>query len=650
MKLQYQTWLIISVIHVVLMVTLFLILKEIILQNSVELERNRAISNTARILAALEEGAESLDTTVRAWAKTGDVRDLSENPDPERIAQCFPDTVFSALRLNIVVMLDSSGRPTAVKAFDLKAMKGTKAPVQLLERLSSDRTLSARLRRSPGRNGIVSFPSGPMLIACRPVFGPTRKSPRPGTLIVGRRVDPWEIERLAARIGVNAKMLSLGDPQIPDEMPLGGPVISGAGPEVTTVAAVEGTLWSFTAVRDLFGAPAFVLRVDTPAEITAGATATLYYVTVLLVAAGFIFGGITILLVDRSEEALRTSEEKYRSLFEQSLEGVAIITPDGGFVDFNDAFTELVGFSRNELVDTSFGDLWEDPAEKARWDEELQGSGSVKGFHWRVRRKEGGLTEAILTATARRDDKGRPHYELTCHDITRHKDAERRIKKALGEKELLLNELHHRVKNNLQVMTSLLALQSESIKDEKYRAIFKDAQSRIGSMVLVHENLHRSGEFAWVRIDEYVRALVAEIFILHERKGRPIEVSIDVDDSGLGIDTAVPCGLIINELISNAFEHAFPDGRRGRIDVSFRSVGSKEFELVVADDGIGLPEELDLGRAESFGLRLVNSLARQLRAQIEVNGTEGTRFRVRFAEPTQRKRRSEYVQTTNSRS
>ena len=127
-------------------------------------------------------------------------------------------------------------------------------------------------------------------------------------------------------------------------------------------------------------------------------------------------------------------------------------------------------------------------------------------------------------------------------------------------------------------------------------------------------------------------------------------MGIDVDASGLGIDTAVPCGLIINELVSNSFEHAFPEGRRGRIKVTFRSVGTEEFELVVADDGIGLPQELDWRQTGSFGLRLVNSLVRQLRADIEVTTREGTEFRMRFAEPTQRKRRSEYVQTTNSRS
>jgi two-component sensor histidine kinase len=127
-------------------------------------------------------------------------------------------------------------------------------------------------------------------------------------------------------------------------------------------------------------------------------------------------------------------------------------------------------------------------------------------------------------------------------------------------------------------------------------------------------------------------------------------VGIDVDASGIGIDTAVPCGLIINELVSNSFEHAFPEGRRGCINVTFRSVGAEEFELVVADDGIGLPQELDWRQTASFGLRLVNSLVRQLRADVEVNTTEGTEFRMRFAEPTQRKRRSEYVQTTNSRS
>jgi len=184
----------------------------------------------------------------------------------------------------------------------------------------------------------------------------------------------------------------------------------------------------------------------------------------------------------------------------------------------------------------------------------------------------------------------------------------------------------------MQVIISMLNLQSEYTKDEKYLKIFKDSQNRIESMALIHEKLYRSGNLAKVDFKDYIRSLTDELFRFHGRVN-DISFKIEAEDIFFDIDTAIPCGLIINELVSNSLKHAFPNGREGEIKIALRSTDRDEIELTISDNGIGIPESLDFRNTDTLGLHLVTILVEhELQGKIELNRDKGTEFKIKFKE------------------
>ena len=207
---------------------------------------------------------------------------------------------------------------------------------------------------------------------------------------------------------------------------------------------------------------------------------------------------------------------------------------------------------------------------------------------------------------------------------------QRQLQTALNEKEVLLKELHHRVKNNLQVISSLLNLQTASIKNRQARKLFAESQSRIKAMALVHETLYHAKDLAKINFGEYTRCLVTHLFRSYAASADAIRVKIRVDDIALGVDQAIPCGLIINELISNSLKHAFPAGRKGEIRIDFHSAAGSNYELIIGDTGVGFPRGFDFRKAESAGLQLLCTLIDQLGGAIEDRKGSGVQFRIRF--------------------
>jgi len=213
-------------------------------------------------------------------------------------------------------------------------------------------------------------------------------------------------------------------------------------------------------------------------------------------------------------------------------------------------------------------------------------------------------------------------------DDTERRIAEERIRASLKEKEVLLKEVHHRVKNNLQIISSLLNLQSKYIKDDQALEMFKESRNRIRSMTLIHEKLYRSKDLANIDVAEYIQNLSSNLFRSYSA-GR-ISLRTQVDDILLGVDTAIPCGLIINELVSNSLKHAFPD-KQGEILVDLHRDNGK-FTLRVRDNGVGFPEHVDFRNTDSLGLQLVCTLTDQLDGEIELDRAGGTEFRITFGE------------------
>ncbi len=242
------------------------------------------------------------------------------------------------------------------------------------------------------------------------------------------------------------------------------------------------------------------------------------------------------------------------------------------------------------------------------------------------------LAESLAEAIALSLENARL-FETAQIELAQRQQAQAQIAASLEEKEVLLKEIHHRVKNNLQIISSLLDLQANHISDQNVLEMFKESQGRVRSMALIHEQLYQSSDLARIDFAEYLRSLVNHVRRSYLTRAQAITINLNVAPVPLSIETAIPCGLIINELLSNAFKYAFPDGhpRPGEINIALQHGVDNRLTLLVQDNGIGIPENVDIQRTKSLGLRLVNTLVKQLKGSLSIERSGGARFEITFS-------------------
>jgi PAS domain S-box-containing protein len=339
-----------------------------------------------------------------------------------------------------------------------------------------------------------------------------------------------------------------------------------------------------------------------------------------------------------AEQALRDSEERFRNIYEESPIGIQLCDAAGTILDANKASREIFGVNDSTALNSL--SLLTDPGITPEKSRELRQARTIR-FETTVNfdtlsqtlatRRSGTATiEVQITPLGGRDDREPAGYLVHVQDTTDRKRAEEQIRNSLVEKEALLKEIHHRVKNNLQIVSSLLSLQAEYVTNEKALEALRESQNRVRSMAMIHRQLYNSGDLARIDFEHYVHDLADQIFRTYSLQAGKIRLELQIDPIPLGIDKAIPCGIIVNELISNCLKHAFTDRPSGVIRVSLRKVTGDSLELAVEDDGVGLPEEMDLGESPSLGLRLVRTLAEQLRGTVDIRQGAGTSFTIRF--------------------
>ena len=332
-------------------------------------------------------------------------------------------------------------------------------------------------------------------------------------------------------------------------------------------------------------------------------------------------------LTDRiiAEEAIRNSERRFRSYVEHAPLGVMVSDSRGRIVEANPASAQIFGYDRDELIGMNIINLVpaEDKDEAVRYFARFLSSGEFEG-ELRGKRKDGDIIWTFLVGVSLADNRQLGY----CVDITQRKRAEEQVKASLGEKEVLLREIHHRVKNNLQVISSLLSLQAHQVDDAQAKGAFEDSQHRVRSMALIHENLYRSENLANIRFDEYIRVVSSELW--RSFNTSRVRKVIRTEPITLELDKALPCGLILNELVTNALKHAFPGERRGNVAISLEAVNPFHLRLEVHDDGVGFPPERDFRSMTSMGMTLIVSLADQVGGTIMMERNHGTRMVLEF--------------------
>ena len=318
----------------------------------------------------------------------------------------------------------------------------------------------------------------------------------------------------------------------------------------------------------------------------------------------------------KAQNALMESENKYRTLFEKNKNPIIVFDDNGNFKDSNDAALEFMEIKRDELLTKNLSDfIFNHKDVKTIKDEEFWFKGNILEVKFNI---NGRCKILDLTITPIRLDHKNIIFGLG-NDITERKKAEDAILSSLKEKELLLREIHHRVKNNLQIISTLLTLQSSQSKKNNVNDLYRESQNRIQSIALIHENLYHSDDLAHINFKAYVKGLLTDLFDSYGVNPKKIRMNLDIEDITLGIETAIPCGLIINELVSNSLKHGFCNVETGVVSVDIKKIGETEFELKVFDTGSPFPEDINVLSNDSLGLELIKNLVEQLDADLSFN-------------------------------
>jgi len=334
----------------------------------------------------------------------------------------------------------------------------------------------------------------------------------------------------------------------------------------------------------------------------------------------------------RTEDALRESKAQFSVLAATAPCPISIVQ-DGKIIYASPAAAELIGYTLPEIIgksylalvhrdsyDTAINQLY-----NRIWSGEAPSACEIKFSHKNGSERWGEVYVGII------DYDGRMATIVTVFDITPYKQAEEKIRVSLKEKELMLKEIHHRVKNNMQIISSLLSLQAYHLNKDDPLTAFKNSQNRVRSMAIVHEMLYQSEDLASIHFGTYINKLLLNQYMSYQVDKSKIKINVDHNQVMLDIEKAVPCGLIINELISNAFKHAFSGKESGTVNITLRKASDQgTCTLVVSDDGIGLPAEIDMNNIQTLGLQLVDMLITQLDGRLTIDRTRGTEFTAVF--------------------
>jgi len=362
---------------------------------------------------------------------------------------------------------------------------------------------------------------------------------------------------------------------------------------------------------------------------------------------GALAGVIDITQRKRAEEALRSSEEKFRSIIEQSSDGIVLTDDRGKVIEWNRGAERIMGLHRLDVLGSTLWDVQFMTAPQSQRSEEAYQQLKSMLSEFFETRKASWLNHIVETEIQRLDDKHRTIQSIVfpiqlehefmagsiIRDVTENKETEAKLKSLVAEKELLLREIFHRVKNNFQIIASLLNLQSQNVSDPKALEVFRESRDRIRTMSLIHERLYRTESLSGIDFGDYAHSLAIELYHSYAADPSKILLKVDAKKVTLGLDSAIPCGLIVNELVSNCLKYAFPKDweKKGRIEIVLRQSAKGMVKLTVADDGKGLPEDLDIRRTKSLGLHLVAMLAeQQLHGKLRVERGNGTRYTIEF--------------------
>jgi two-component sensor histidine kinase/sensor domain CHASE-containing protein len=658
------------------MIAIITAVTRLLLTDSFErLERSYLERDMGQITNAIEEGFSSLESTGRDWASWNATWRFMQNLNPDYIENNINPRDFENLKLSIMTFVDTRGRQAFGRAYDTESQSLAPMPESLAQWLAAHPGFVTLGTEEGISRGIIRLPEGPLMAVVLPILHSDGSGPIAGTLLLGRYLSSLEATRLAYRLKLALSFIPLGGPR---STPLAEEAARSVTPEnpVFLDLSRDETAAAYAVLRDTEGAPVVALQLDTPRDIHSQGERTARYFYIWMLIIGVLFSLVMLAFIEkriisrlialsagvlavgtgaaparriaasgkdqiaylgaaingmldaleRSTQELRRSERRGEAFLDAVPDEIFRITRDGTILDARsparvslvEASENLLGRDTEEIISLySFISPEHFERSIAAAARALDsGTPQMIEFHVDVNEERRFYEQRFVAS-------GENEAIVLVREVTAVKRAEE-----ARDKEVLLKEIHHRVKNNLQVISSLLALQASAAPDPRTRGLLTESRDRVKSMALIHEKLYQSGAERGVSFAAYVRDLAAHLRHSYAGNSESVTVDIDVEAITLDMDVSVPFGLIINELLSNALKYAFPEGRRGKISVRLRRAEDGTLNLSISDDGVGFPTSVNWRKPSTLGLRIVHILVEQLKGTLALEPGPGTVFSI----------------------
>lgn len=688
MKLREKTLILIGITIACSIVVMYVASSVILVGGFQTLEEQNTLQNVQLATNTLSNEISDLNGTLYDWAVWDDTYNFIQNHNSKYIQSNLVNSTFTDLKLNLIVYIDSSGNIVYSEGFDPQKKKQEPVPESIKGYLSKDSILLDPQNKN-GVQGVILLREGPMIIVSHPILTSNGNGPSKGTLIFGRYLNEAEIQHMSDLTQSSLTFLNYNDSNMPLDFQNARQSMSENSPFFTSPLN-NSYIAGYALINDIYGKPAFILRTEKPRGFYKEYQNSLTYFLLSLLIIGCALAMTTLIYLDKSilsrlsrfssdittigkkrnlsarvsmngndeisflansingmlskietsQDQFKKSELKFRSLVQLANNAIILTDSNGKIILWNKSAQEMFGYDENEILGkpifTIFPDEYHIPYKNVI-DNPSKNSENMGETYESYGFKKNKVKFMLEISHISWKINNETFYCAIIRDITDRKRAENEIKESLKEKEALLMEIHHRVKNNMQIISSLLSLQSRYIRDKEASGIFKESQNRVKSMAMIHEKLYMSEGLARIDFEEYIKNLVNDLFNSYGTENR-VKFDINADKLFLNMDTAIPCGLIINELVTNSLKYAFPPVSHNKENLIYIELHQNNgtILLTVGDNGIGLPEDIDLENTETLGIRLVKLLVDQLDGTMEINSNRGAEFRITFKQIEQK--------------
>lgn len=679
MKLREKTLILIGITVAFSIALMYIASNVSLIEGFENLEKQNTIQDVDLVLNSISNEVTDLNEVVFDWAIWDDTYRFIQDNNSAYIQSNLVDSTFSNLKLNFVIFIDNNGNIVYAKGFDLENDQEVSLPKGIESYLTKDSVL---LNHSGNKttSGIIQLPDGPAFVSSSSILPTNGEGPSKGTIIFGRMLNENQVNKISNMTKLPVTIFKVNDQGMSLDFQNALKWINKGNP-VYVNPLNDSFIAGYAIVDDIYGNPAFIVRIDDNRSFYNEYENSLSFFILSILFVGFVLVISTLIYLDKnilsrlsrldkditsigkkgnisarvtmdgadelsslansintmlskleiSGNKFKESELKFRSIVQLANDGIILADSNGKIILCNNGSELMFGYDEDELIGKSISELlpeeFKQISQEIDYDNKLNFDNFENNFESQGFKKDGTKFDLEISHTSWNinDDK---YYCAIVRDITDRKYAENEIKKSLKEKEVMLKEIHHRVKNNMQIISSLLSLQCRYLKDKESYNVFKESQNRVKSMALVHENLYQTEGLAEIDFTKYTQSLVSELFRSYGVNISQINLEIEAEDILLDTDTAIPCGLIINELVTNSIKYAF-NGGNGKIYIKLHNYDDRIL-LIVGDNGKGLPDDFDLENTKSLGLRLVNSLVHQINGTLELVNGEGVEFKIIF--------------------